>query len=429
MDPAISEARRRRGSRYQRTVPCLHLITTLPLWPQTHAISLTQLSAPTLLNFSRPFSFDYLPSGEVVALYRVDELESPVEFSAGAVSLNVNFRRSAITLASPDMSRMAIIEDDSATCVWIYNTLLGRQESRLPLPPLSLEDVQYYPPPHGRMWFSWDSSTVYLEQPDGKFYAARLPLIPGSPKDAAVSQLIFSKVDVPTPLFLCLWATGLPHASQLHYLAEGSAWVWLSDEKTWNRIQLPLLPFKNTHTIAYSPSGGLIAIAIQSETRGHDVEGIDIQIRRVPDYDLVVTLHDHQYSELQWRLQFIRHLPHILVANSPIGFTSWDAATGQNIGSSHMPPQSGILKSLHAYNGSDFLCLIETHSTLLVLVAIQLQGADLPEVTQQLCFFPPHLSVLPRICVNPLHPNILAFSTRNGIIQIDISKCPLPFTL
>ncbi|KAH6887222.1 hypothetical protein BKA70DRAFT_1334672 [Coprinopsis sp. MPI-PUGE-AT-0042] len=72
---------------------------------------------------------------------------------------------------------------------------------------------------------------------------------------------------------------------------------------------------------------------------------------------------------------------------------------------------------------------MESPSALLVLVAVQLQGPDLPVVAQQLCFFPPHLSVRREIHVNPCLPHIVALSTRNGIIQIDISKCPLPFTL
>ncbi|KAH6916461.1 hypothetical protein BKA70DRAFT_1255893 [Coprinopsis sp. MPI-PUGE-AT-0042] len=72
---------------------------------------------------------------------------------------------------------------------------------------------------------------------------------------------------------------------------------------------------------------------------------------------------------------------------------------------------------------------MKSPSALLVLVAVQLQGPDLPEVARQLCFFPPHLSVRPQICVNPCRPHIVALSTRNGIIELDISKCPLPFTL
>ncbi|KAH6916473.1 hypothetical protein BKA70DRAFT_1395992 [Coprinopsis sp. MPI-PUGE-AT-0042] len=92
---------------------------------------------------SQPFRFGYLPSGEVVALYSVDELESPLRFSAGATSLNVTIRkRCTVTRCSPDLSRLAIIEDDSATTLWIYNLCSRRQEAGLPLPPF---DPEYKP--------------------------------------------------------------------------------------------------------------------------------------------------------------------------------------------------------------------------------------------------------------------------------------------
>ncbi|KAH6916475.1 hypothetical protein BKA70DRAFT_487323 [Coprinopsis sp. MPI-PUGE-AT-0042] len=352
---------------------------------------------------SQPFQFGYLPSGEVVALHGVDELESLLRFSARATSLDVTTRQGRIAEPSPDLSRLAIIESESAT-TWIYNLCSRRQEEGLPLPPL---DPEYEP----SRWdsdvvrFSWNSSTVYLRRPDNKFYAALLPSVVANLTDVSSSQLTFWEFgDAPTPHSECLDATGLPHASQLNFLAEDCAWV-LNNEKTWTQKHLPSLPFGDIHKIAYSPSGVLIAIAIWQRTEEGKVEGRNIQLR------------------------FINHLPNILVASSLNGFTCWDAMTCQSLGNSYSLSHSGSLMDVHPYNGSDFLCLIKSPSALLVLVAVQLQGPDLPEVVQNLCFFPPHLSVLPRICVNPYHPHIVALSTRSGVIELDISKCPLPFTL
>ncbi|KAH6887212.1 hypothetical protein BKA70DRAFT_96988 [Coprinopsis sp. MPI-PUGE-AT-0042] len=380
------------------------------------------------LDPSQLIQFGYLPSGEVVELYGVHELENPWRFSAGATSLNVTTRQGGIANPSPDLSRLAIIESDSATTLWIYSLCSRRQEAGLPLPPL---DPEYEPSrcDSDLVRFSWDSSTVYLCRPDNKFYAALLPSVIANPNDISFPQPTFSEIgDAPTPHYECLRATGLPNASQLNFLAEDCAWV-LNNKKTWTQIHLPSLPFEDIHSIAYSPSGILIAIAIWRRTEEGSAEGTNIQVRRLPDYDLVATLRDHQHMKWSQKLRFIDHLPHILVASSPIGFSCWDATTGQSLGSSYSLSHLGWLMDVHPYNGSDFLCLIKSPSALLVLVAVQLQGPDLPEVVQQLCFFPPHLSVLPDICVNPYHPHIVALSTRNGIIQLDISKCHLPFTL
>ncbi|KAH6887195.1 hypothetical protein BKA70DRAFT_96599 [Coprinopsis sp. MPI-PUGE-AT-0042] len=374
---------------------------------------------------SRPFRFGYTSSGEAVALYLVDELKSLVEFSAGAASLNVKVRQTANTKASPDMSRLAIIDGDS---VWIYHLCSGRQESCLPLPPL---DPEYERGGQGLMEFSWDSSTVYLERPGGKLYAAHLPSVPTSPEDVPLSRLMFSKIDRPAPRHARVGITLLiQHASQFHYLAEDCVWVLLSDEKTWSRIQPPSLSFESIRKVAYTPSGGLIAIAIQRVTGESDAEGVDIQVRRLPDYDLITILRYRRYSRV-WELQFLTHLPHILVAtgSSPIGFTSWDIATGQNLGSSSSLSRSIFHRTLHPYNGLDFLSVTESPSGLAMLVAVRLQGPDLPAAVETLCILPPHLSAPTIIRVNPLHAHIVALSTRTGMIQIDFSKCPLPFTL
>ncbi|KAH6887210.1 hypothetical protein BKA70DRAFT_96964 [Coprinopsis sp. MPI-PUGE-AT-0042] len=198
---------------------------------------------------SQPFRFGYLPSGEVVELYRVDEVESPLRFSAGAASLNVTTRQGG--KPSPDLSRVAIIESELATTLWIYNLCSRRQEAGLPLPPL---DPEYKAPEWKEsddVRFSWDSSTVYLRRPDDKFYAALLPSVIANPNDISFPQPTFSEIgDAPTPDSKFLRATGLPHASQLNFLAEDCAWV-LNNKKTWSQIHLPSLPFGNIHKITY----------------------------------------------------------------------------------------------------------------------------------------------------------------------------------
>ncbi|KAH6887204.1 WD40-repeat-containing domain protein [Coprinopsis sp. MPI-PUGE-AT-0042] len=384
------------------------------------------------LKISQPFQCGYLPSGEVVALYWADELESPLTFSAGTTSLNVTIRkRCTVTLPSPDLSRLAIIEDNSATTLWICNLCSRRQEAGLQLPPL---DPEY----ERQIWesdvvrFSWDSSTVYLQRPDNKFYAALLPSVIANLNDISFPQPTFSEIgDVPTPHFKWLAATGLPHASQLNFLAEDCAWVLLSDKKNWSQVHLPSLRFNDIDKITYSPSGELIAIAVLQGTGGSiaGTMGIFIQVRSLPDYDLIATVREHENRYGIGELRFINHLPHILVVSSPDSFTCWDATTGQSLGSSYSLFHPGSFESVHPYNGLDFLCLMKSRSALLVLVAIQLQGPDLGVFAQPLGFFPPHLSVSSEIHVNPCRPHIVALSTRNGIIELDISKCPLPFTL
>ncbi|KAH6910477.1 hypothetical protein BKA70DRAFT_1398874 [Coprinopsis sp. MPI-PUGE-AT-0042] len=369
--------------------------------------------------------FGYLPSGEVVALHFVEKLGRPLQtFQTLDVPglINATLRRSTFKEISHDMSRAAIIgEELDPASLWIYDVRSGRQEFRLTLPPLDA----MHDPRWDRVRFSWDSSTVYLERPDGKFFAACLPSQSASPQDVSLAQVAFSRLeDTPTPHRECMEATGLPRASGLHFLAEDSAWV-LNDEKTWGQRHLPSLPFEEIHKIAYSPKGTLVAIVLSPATVTGPIEGMNIQIRRFPNYDLIATLRDSRH--LTWDLRFLDHLPHILVACSYIGFTCWDATTGQSLGQCYF--QSEGLSACHAYNGSDFLCLLERHSALSVLLAVQLRGPDLPARVQQLCFLPDHLSAASGLNVNPLHPHIVALSTRSGIMQIDISRCPLPFTL
>ncbi|KAH6867761.1 hypothetical protein BKA70DRAFT_1414438 [Coprinopsis sp. MPI-PUGE-AT-0042] len=371
---------------------------------------------------SQPRRFGYLPSGEVVALHLVNELGSPFQTLEVTGVVNVTIRQSTFGQISHDMSRVAMIDKESDPgTLWIYDVRSGRQEFRLPLPPIDAKDAS----PWCRMRFSSDSSTVYLAWADRKFYAACLPSESASRQDVSLAQVAFSRIeDTPTPHWECLLARGLPRVSTLHFLTGGSAWV-LNDDKTWNQIHLPSLPFKEIRKIAYSPNGALVAIFLTPAIVAGPIEGANIQIRRLPNYDLIATLRDSRH--LTWDLRFLDHLPHILVACSYIGFTCWDATTGQSLGQCYF--QSEGLSACHAYNGSDFLCLLERHSALSVLLAVQLRGPDLPARVQQLCFLPDHLSAASGLNVNPLHPHIVALSTRSGIMQIDISRCPLPFTL
>ncbi|KAH6867753.1 hypothetical protein BKA70DRAFT_1579170 [Coprinopsis sp. MPI-PUGE-AT-0042] len=369
---------------------------------------------------SQSSRFGYLPSGEVVALHFVEELGSLLRTSEVTGLVNVTIRESALQGISHDMSRAAIIDEKlDPGSLWIYDVRSGRQEFRLSFPPLAQDES-----PWCRVRFSSDSSTVYLEWADGKFYAACLPSGSASRQDVPPAQVAFSRLeDTPTPDWECLEATGLPSMSEFHFFAEHSAWV-LNDEGAWNQIHLPSLPFEEIRSIAYSPNGALVAIVLTPASVTGPFEGMNIQIRRLPNYDLIATLHDHRHYILD--IRFLDHLPHILVACSHIGFTCWDAMSGQMVGQcfSHL----GSLHDLHSYNSSDFLCLLRSQS-LSMLVAVQLQGSHLPEKVQQLCFLPPNLSVAPRLSVNPLHPHIVTLSACSGFMQIDISNCPLPFSL
>ncbi|KAH6910481.1 WD40-repeat-containing domain protein [Coprinopsis sp. MPI-PUGE-AT-0042] len=362
---------------------------------------------------SQSSRFGYLPSGELVALHFVKELGSLLRTSEVTGLVNVAIRQLALREISHDMSRAAIIDEESdPDSLWIYDVRSWRQEFRLTLPPLDAKYKQQW----DRVRFSWDSSTVYLGRADREFYAACLPSESASRQDVSFAQVAFSRIeDTPTPHFQCLEATGLPRVSELHFL---------TNERTWNQIRLPSLPFKEIRKIAYSPNGALVAIVLAPTTVAGLIEGMNIQIRRLPNYDLIATLRDHRHYI--WDIRFLDHLPHVLVACSSIGFTCWDATTGQMVGQCFS--QSANLCDLYSYNSSDFLCLRRSQ-TLSMLVAVQFRGSDLPEQVQQLCFLPPHLSIGSQLSVNPLHPHIVALSARSGIMQIDISNCPLPFTL
>ncbi|KAH6887149.1 hypothetical protein BKA70DRAFT_1464349 [Coprinopsis sp. MPI-PUGE-AT-0042] len=366
----------------------------------------TSIMITNVLDFIRPAAhtdnrelsqsprFGYLPSGEVVALHFVEELGSPLQTSELTGLVNVTIRRSALKAISHDMSRAAIIDKESDPgTLWIYDVRSGRQEFRPTLTPLDAKDEIRW----DRVRFSWDSSTVYLGRADGKFYAACLPSDQSaSRQDVSLAQVAFSRIeDTPTPHSECLEATGLPRVSELHFLAQDSTWV-LNDKNTWKQTHLPSLPFEEIHKIAYSPKGALVAIALTPATATGHIEGISIQIRRLPNYNLIATLRDHRH--FTWKLRFLDHLPHILVTCSHIGFTCWDAMSGQRVGQCFS--QLGNLLDLHSYNSSDFLCLLRSHS-LSMLVAVQLRGSDLPEkVLQPLCFLPPNLSVAAQLSRN-----------------------------
>ncbi|KAH6867759.1 quinon protein alcohol dehydrogenase-like superfamily [Coprinopsis sp. MPI-PUGE-AT-0042] len=306
----------------------------------TNILDFIDMAAHTdSLQISQSPIFGYLPSGEVVALHFVEKLGSPLRTSDAGL-INVTFRRSTFKAISQDMSRAAIIDEEiDPASLRIYDVRSGRQEFCFTSPPL---DAMYEPPRWHHVCFSWDFSTVYLEQHGGNFYAASLPSVSTSRHDVSPHQVAFSRIeDTPTPHFECLEATGLPRASELHFLAEDSAWV-LNDERTWNQIRLPALPFEKIHKIAYSPTGALIAIVLTHPTVTSPIDGMNIQIRRLPNYDLIATLRDHRHFMLE--LRFLNHLPHILVARSYFGFTCWDATTGQSLGQCHF--QSERLTSL-----------------------------------------------------------------------------------
>jgi WD40 repeat protein len=371
------------------------------------------------LKHQKPYRFGYRPCGTLVVLYFVEDLKIPFEVFQHTELVEVMLRLSTVATISHDFSRVAIMDDSAHPSLCIYDVHSGRHEINLPMPKVDAG----YTTTGDRVEFSWDSCTVYLAGTNGKLYAAMLPPVSTLHKDEPPTMLAFSPVgDVPIPHSECLTAVGLPNASNLHFLAEGSAWV-MNDKKTWNQRHLPSLSFPHIRKIAHSPSGGLIAIGLSTRPDSYDTP--NIQIRRIPDYDLVAALPNDRDILLQ--IRFLDHQPHILVVTSYKGFTCWDAATGQSLGKCNF--ESSSVVGHHAYNASDSLCLLRRYAGLSELLAVQLQGPDLPARVQRLCFFPEHLNVNGTLAVSHPHPHIIALATRNGVIQIDISKCPLPFTL
>ncbi|KAH6867750.1 quinon protein alcohol dehydrogenase-like superfamily [Coprinopsis sp. MPI-PUGE-AT-0042] len=273
------------------------------------------------LELSQPQRFGYLPSGQVVALRFVEKLGNPWQTLEVTGVVNITIRESALKRISHDMSRAAIIDKElDPGTLWIYDVRSGRQEFRLSFPPLAQDES-----PRCRVRFSSDSSTVYLEWADHKFYAACLPSESASRQDVSFTPGAFLRLeDTPTPHWVCLQAIGLPRVSELHFLAQDSAWV-LNDDKTWNQIHLPSLPFKEIQAIAYSRNGALVAIVLAP---AGPIEGMNIQIRSLPNYNLTATLRDHRHDI--WVIRFLDH--HVLIACSRLGFTCWDAMTGQRVG-------------------------------------------------------------------------------------------------
>jgi WD domain, G-beta repeat len=341
--------------------------------------------------------FGYQPSGNLVVLREVAELEIPLKVLQGTKSVEVVIRSQTFANVSHDFSRVATIDNTGDPSLSIYDVCSGRHVASLPLPPL---DRKYLP--ESLMRFSWDSCTMYLRGADGELYAVTLPPI-SMTQGRPLSQLRFQTVGwVLTRDFDCLCAGGLPNGL----------------------THFPPLQFEEMGRIAYSPNGGLVAILPRTATVDR-TEGM-IQILRSPDHNLIATLREHPH--FPWQIQFLDHQPHILVVWSHIGFTCWDAVAGQRLGQCIFKSEG--IYSVHAYNASDYLCLKRSGypAESLELLAVQLQGPDLPAQVQQLCIFPAHLSVAKKLSVHPLHPHIVALHTRNGIIEIDISNCCLPFT-
>lgn len=147
------------------------------------------------LGLSQPKAVTHLPSGKAVGVHLVEELESPLKISEGASSLNLVVRFQMFKATSYDMSRV-VMSDGSILSV--YETRTGRQELRLPLPPVNAAyKVQ---PHHDWMRFSWDSNTVYLKRLDGRFYVTQLPPASESRHHESPALLAFSEIrDTPSP--------------------------------------------------------------------------------------------------------------------------------------------------------------------------------------------------------------------------------------
>ncbi|KAH6916435.1 hypothetical protein BKA70DRAFT_1556889 [Coprinopsis sp. MPI-PUGE-AT-0042] len=326
-------------------------------------------------------------------------------------------------VTSSDMARVAVTGPSSGVAV--YNLNPQRLEAFLQLPTSAQSWVH----------FSWDSRTVYVEHdidgPSHSFYAATVPrsMSMRQASDQETPPVItFSKyTHAPDPPWVHLGFSTLrpPPDQQLHFLSGHRAW-FLQHPHGLTYTEPSSLP-SCIDGMAYSPNGSLVAVIGRSND--NSAAPSVVQLRSLPDYNLIAALGGHQHAH-GTAIQFIPSLPHILVAHSPLGITSWDTTTLKTLGRIDFSGPSIIL-SAHPYNASDFLCLIfkEALESAVGLAAIRLCGA-LPAKVCNICWFPPHLSVEYRwLEVNPCHPHIILVKGGRQPLLMDISKFPLPFTL
>ncbi|KAH6874852.1 hypothetical protein BKA70DRAFT_1577118 [Coprinopsis sp. MPI-PUGE-AT-0042] len=385
------------------------------------------IESPSFDFLDFPYRMGFFPTGQLVTVCNTRQgfIEVVISNSSGSAQelgatsfklMSMDVDPDAPFVTSPDMSRVAVTGPSSS--VMIYNLYSQRLEAFLePIPGAAKRE----PPSIG---FSWDSQAVYVERKDSElsygFYAAVLqPAIDRSQTcdHKTVSTIQFSKYDMcPNPHWSHLVATTALPGPQPHLLSLSGHNAWVSHQPH------PIL------TMAYSPNGSLVAM------RG--IHGKDynaprtIQLRRLPDYGLIGSVRDLE-DLYETRIQFLPSLPHILVAHSATSFASWDTSTFEAVGEHKFSDPSISLRHIHPYNASDFLCLIRknTIETMIGLAAIRLRGS-LPATVYHICWFPPHLSIGDWCLeVNPCHPHIIALSGRSAVLQVDISKVPLPFTL
>ncbi|KAH6916442.1 hypothetical protein BKA70DRAFT_1140617 [Coprinopsis sp. MPI-PUGE-AT-0042] len=381
----------------------------------TMVSSLASLSAIHAYRISSSRStVGFLPSGE---LFSIRDFRGKWEVSATRGTACFKFPAAAVR-TSPDMTRLMALGEDASALV--YNIGSGRQEARLG----PLVDGCF----GAWLWFSWDSGTAYIRRQDG-FHFVVLP----SPEENTPKPLSFSKCEgIPAPDWFCSTGAG-PPAAQLHFLAGDCAWTLQQDRNTWAAARVGSL-VADVECMAYSPCGTLVAIIGDSGPSDQDKESraSRIQLRKIPGYNLIASLEVRHSIFLSPGLtaQFLPSLPHILITHCHLTLTSWDISTSRLIGTYHLPHQRAGIVNIHPLNGSDFLCLVNNFvrgKSMTALTALQLRGA-LPTVVHYLCWFPPHLAI--RVLkVNPRHPHMVAVSGPAGALEIDISKCSLPFVL
>ncbi|KAH6916418.1 hypothetical protein BKA70DRAFT_1140574 [Coprinopsis sp. MPI-PUGE-AT-0042] len=335
--------------------------------------------------------------------------------------------RGCFPAISPDMTRVAFEGPESS--VSVYN--LYSQTLEVFLEPLLC--VEGLGP---LFYFSWDSSTVYVEsygcyqsEDSRTFHAASLQ--PNTSRSTSrdketASVATFTKYDkIPEPSWCDLGVKEAPPAHQVHFLSEDRAW-FLQHIHGWTQISLSSLP-TYVEGMAYSPNGLLVAVwGVQGEN--HDAPAA-IQLRSLPDYNLIGTLERHQHID-KIKIKILPLLPSIMVASSSAGITSWDTSTLETVGDFDFSPSSlTILRDIHPYNTTDFLCLVEMAGleSTVGLAAIRLGGALPPKVCH-ICWCPPHLAIK-GWCLNPCRSGIIALEGQSRAILVDISKVPLPFTM
>ncbi|KAH6916477.1 hypothetical protein BKA70DRAFT_1556920 [Coprinopsis sp. MPI-PUGE-AT-0042] len=381
---------------------------------------------------SRSWTVSFRSNGELVAIQGFQGAEISILNQAAEATTSFRVVIPALRglYTSPDMTSM--VAQGLGCNLHLYNLLSGRLEALLG--PLPADEAHKC----ADVWYSADSSVIHVLQ-GSNLYSATVPLFAAEASSTASSTptIPFSKHEgMPKDLKRVCWG-GLFLTSQL---LPKFVWEFLQEDMIWVQTPIPASLPSRVYALAYSPDRSLVVLAVtQGEEppygEGEDIRTMAIQLRGLPRYELIATLADEHWKPGKgFKLQFLpSSLPYIVVGSSEFSFTSWNMSTLEKIGSYSFSPSGPIfLLHLHPYRASDFICLVYNGARRLYgLMAIQLRGAQVSAKIFHFCWFPPRLVVkgFRWFDVNPCHPNIVAFASSGGVVQIDLSKVVLPFPL